>query len=498
VKNKLNSLCHQLLSGGIPRSRALIGFLLAMCSNTQANSVVQLSLSPFFQHQYSSITDLLSCLGESEAMLVKVRKLFRQLAMSVLLSEDSTGAQASPSERLLLSVDVTPCVHPFAHTLAERKAVALPNPMFQSYHLGKGYHLSSLNAAGFDGSWSLPLSLERVGPHRTASGCAHDQVAALLADDNLGLSDSALVVLTADSGYGNVPFLLPLRRHTDLVVVGRLRAGLKTYVDHRQEPNAGDYRSDKVYGATLYLTMKSEEKLHKTRWHDEPQPKWHNSISERPFSEREQWQESLNSRQVTVIVERWSNLLLRGKVDGEMMGDHPVDIVRVQHLDAQTGDAVFGKEMYLVLSGQRRGEISARQARQDYLYRKDTESYFRTAKRRMLLDKFQTCCLEHLDAFLPVVQLAGWMTYATAGQAELKRHPWERYLPEKNTTAGAKPSFAYAIRAAGSYLGSLDLKPYAPQNQKGGKGRLKGYHPPPRKRHPVVRKSSKKAAGSTG
>lgn len=493
MKNNISSLCHQLLWSKLPRSRVLIGLLLSLCGNTRWRSVTQLSLSSSFQHQYASITDLLSCLSKDGESLAKVRAFFVSLSVEVMLAE---RPDTEAVDRILLAVDTTPCPHPFSETLADRTAIVCPNPMFQAYRLSKGYLLSSLNVAGFDGSWNLPLSIQRVGPEQTASQCAHQQMEAFLQVNKPGIRSTALVVQAADSSYGNIPFLLPLRKHPNLVNICRLRSGLKVYVDHRRETGQTASSTNKIYGQELFLTMASDTKMYQTRWHETPQPKVRTSISERPADERHESYELLGNRHpraIKVIIEVWRNLLLRGNLDQESMSDHPVDIVRIQQLDALTGKPVFKKEMYLVISGQRRAEITGIQARKDYSYRKDIETYFRSAKQRMLLQEFQTSRVDHLDAYLNVVQLAGWFTYTLADQTEIAQRSWERYAEPPSELPPTRLTFAQAIRAANDYLLTLDLKPFAPQKQKGGTGRAKGQKQVPRRRHKVVKKRQKKA-----
>ena len=174
------------------------------------------------------------------------------------------------------------------------------------------------------------------------------------------------------------------------------------------------------------------------------------------------------------------------------MKDKPVDIIRIRYIDAQNGTPIYKREMYLVISGQRRGEVSTLQAQQYYLSRSDIESYFRAGKRNLLLDKFQTSEVQHLDNYLVILQLASWLSYLVASQVESCINPWERYLPNKSPQQGERLTMSQSIRAAAGYFATLDLRMFKPPKSIGGHGRKKGAKQPRRKRHKLVRKRAVK------
>ena len=170
------------------------------------------------------------------------------------------------------------------------------------------------------------------------------------------------------------------------------------------------------------------------------------------------------------------------------MKDKPLDILRVQYIDEQSKNPIYKYEMYLVISGKRRREVTAKEAQQYYVSRSDIEAFFRTSKRHLLLDKFQAGKVQHLDNYLLIVQLSSWLSYLTASDAVLCLNPWERYLPDKNTEQADRLTMSRSIRAAAGYYATLNLKWIKPPKSTGGTGRKKGARQTPRKRHSRVRK----------
>ena len=117
---------------------------------------------------------------------------------------------------------------------------------------------------------------------------------------------------------------------------------------------------------------------------------------------------------------RWNNLLIEGE-RAHYMGDKPFDLVSVLVIDAQSAQLVFDN---------------------------------RFNKQQLLMDKYQTPIVEHLDAWVFIVCLANWLLYA------------------------AKRLFR-----------TFDLTPFAPVKSNNGKGRAKGQNRTPRQRFKVKFKS---------
>lgn len=484
LTNKINSFCHQLVSSGFRRTRALAGLLFSLSSNTAANSVVGLSLSPFFQHQYASVFDAIKHFASNDEEWRRAAAKIRRICFSTYLSE--TNRQAD--DRLVTTIDTTPRPAMFSETLPCRQSIVMPNPdPHQAYRLEVGYNLSFLNVSHFEDKWSLPLSVERVGIEETSTQCALRQLDGLLTDPVIGLKDT-LVVNTVDNGYASLPFLCPLyERHGNLVNIARLKRGSKTYTPVAA-PSDGSYHR-KYYGEHHYNILTSDVKSYKKDGSDERYEVARRSISELKADETVIYERKMGRAQRTVLVkiERFNDRLLKS-YGGYLMKDKPLDILRIQYTDEQSGNPIYKNEMYLVISGKRRCEVTTKEAQEYYVSRSDIEAFFRTSKRNLLLDKFQPGKIQHLDNHLLIVQLASWMTYLTASQAEQCLNPWERYLPDKNTKESERLTMSRSIRAAAGYYATLDLRWLKPPKSTGGTGRKKGARQTPRKRHARVRK----------
>ena len=67
---KIQTLPSAILTSNLPNKKALCNLFLALSSNTNASSVTELSLSPTYHYQYSSITDAVSSLSKFEEFMV--------------------------------------------------------------------------------------------------------------------------------------------------------------------------------------------------------------------------------------------------------------------------------------------------------------------------------------------------------------------------------------------------------------------------------------------
>lgn len=490
LTNKINSFCHQLVSSGLYRTRALAGLLLSMSSNTSASSVAELSLSPFFQHQYCSVYDAIENLVKDGETFEQARKIVLNLCLYWYIEE---GRAEEFEDRIVLATDATPRPALFSSTLPDRQSIVMPNPTsHQPYNLSEGYNVSTIHLAHFADKWCVPLAMERIGIDETSSECARRQLTTLLANENLAGADT-LIANAADNGYGNVPFLCPLyQQQPNLVNICRLKHGSKTF-GSCPAPEDGTFRSQ-YYGDKAYNIMNSDVKMYKKVGKQEQYAVERASISAVPPDEQISYPRIMGrgQRNVTVSLTRWNGRLLEGKT-GHSMKDKPVDIVRVLYEDALTGIPIYKREMYLVLSGKRRGEVTTRQAQEYYLSRSDIEAYYRTAKRRFLLDKYQTSNLRHFDNYLLVVQLATCLSYLSAKEATMNINPWERYLPQSKKPPEKRLTMSQAIRAATRGYATLDLRAFAPPKCIGGSGRKKGAKQAARERYGRVKKRKRKA-----
>ena len=133
-------------------------------------------------------------------------------------------------------------------------------------------------------------------------------------------------------------------------------------------------------------------------------------------------------RKLTVRLQRWHDLLMRGKQDAPMH-ERPFDLMRCQVFDAQ-GKPVFKKTLWLLVQGKRRREVGTVAAYEAYRQRYDMEHFFRLGKNKLLLDRLQTPEVAHEESWWELVCLAYVQLVLAAPLSAVLPRPWEVHLPQ--------------------------------------------------------------------
>lgn len=197
---------------------------------------------------------------------------------------------------------------------------------------------------------------------------------------------------------------------------------------------------------------------------------------------------SRRGRTYTVQIQAWHDLLMRGR-RGCPMHNQLFTLLRVRWLDT-AGQAVFKRELWLVVVGARRHELTLIESQQAYRQRYDLEHFFRFGKQRLLLASFQTPDVERETTWLQLSQLAYAQLYLSRTLVNSSPRPWERYLPSR-PTAVATPTMTQ--RAFATIIRPFGTPAAAPKRRGNAPGRPKGMCPGPRPRHPVVKKTASAA-----
>lgn len=457
---------------------------MALASCQEAHSPVELSLSPVYQYQFSSIAKVLNHIVCDAEDHQRVQKAIREMCMPYF------DRSASLFPGYVLQTDTSPVGKPHSPTLPERSYIVRPNNVIPGNKpLTVGYDISFVNLSGGENGWSLPLSIKRVAIGQTASQCALEQLKDLFAHSELNLTDR-LVINTLDSKYGNAHYLAPAHQHKQLVNVVRLRAGMKVYKRHHRGATGG---ADGVYGEKYYLLMQSQTKTYIHPKTKQPWEVFQRSILELEADEYQQLAtQTSRGRQLLVELWRYNDMMLRSK-DGYMMKDKPFDLIVARVSDAETGEVVFEQGMFIALCGEHKSKLSTMQGYEAYRCRYDIEPSLRFNKQRLMLEKFQTPELEHFDNWLLIIQLTSWLLYAASNEAHFRPRKWESYLPQnKPKENAARLSISQVRKALQTLFLTFDLNPFKPKKCKKGKGRQKGQAFAPRQRYKVVKKSTRK------
>jgi hypothetical protein len=145
---------------------------------------------------------------------------------------------------------------------------------------------------------------------------------------------------------------------------------------------------------------------------------------------------------------------------------------------------------WLIVFGQRRREMTARQAWEAYRQRYDIEHFFRFGKQRLRLASYQTPGVEHEENGWPLASLAYVQLGLAQPLAQVLPNPWERYALPSPTASPLSPAlgqrdFERIIRPFGT--------PAQPPKSRGkSPGRRPGVCPGHRPTQPVIIKKAKK------
>jgi hypothetical protein len=277
-----------------------------------------------------------------------------------------------------------------------------------------------------------------------------------------------LCVNTGDSVYSAVTALGPVaeKKYENLVIAARSRGNRVFY---RQPPPVDEkWRQGHPtwYGERFALKDSST-------W-GEP-----DRVEETTFT-------TCKGRTYRVQLEGWNDMLMRGKRDLPMH-KHPFTLIRARVLD-ENGQPVYKHTMWLIVVGERRHELSLVDAWEAYGRRYDVEHYFRFGKQRMLMASYFTPEVEHEENWAQIVALAIVQLWLARHIAEAMPRQWERYLPETESEV-ASPSTVQ--RDFGRIIRQIGTPAQPPKPRGKSPGRAKGDQPPPRERHPVIKKGKK-------
>ncbi len=391
---KSNIFCLDILDSKIRRSSGTSNLLMALASYQEAWSPTALSESPLFHHQYGSITKVLSDLSRDAAERARVQSLIQSHCWSYY------ELGAFPIERVRLQTDTTPYAKPHSPTLAQRTYIHVPNTVIKGNRpLSIGYEVSFINLSAED-KWSIPLSTHRVLPDETASERALSQLKELFEHKDLGFSEK-LVVNTLDSKYGNVAYLASAFAHDSLVSVVRARHGNKIWTSTPEHDTGGAAR---IYGEQFYLLRES-----RTKTYQHPKTKQPHQVYQRAITELEAQQsiqlkgQTKKGRALDIHLDRYEDMRIRTK-NGQDMKDKPLDVLHIRVLDAQSQQPLYKNDMFVLISGKRKNEVSTQEGYEDYRHRYDIEPYFRFAKQRLMFDKLQSPDVQHIDNWLLLQQ----------------------------------------------------------------------------------------------
>ena len=429
----------------------------ALCSHTQAKSVVELSLQSCFRRTQSAIFKALDAYRPGKDGLAHM-----------------VGPHLPPPEQgtfWLVGVDVTPQPRPYAQTLAERGFVYQPSVIWSNKPITIGHQYSTVALLPEKDTqqpvpWMVPFSCQRVKPEESKALVGARQLGAILADKKLPLHGQ-LTVEVGDSDYSQAAYLAANRAHEHLISLVRCR-GNRTLYRQNERSASQTGGAPGHYGAPFNLKNPAS-------WH-EP-----DAESQLPFTSR-------RGRAYQVVIRAWHNILMPGKNKPTRlrMSNYPFTLVRIMLLD-ESGQSRFKHPLWLLVVGERRYKLSLEDLYQAYTQRSDLEHFFRFGKQRLLLASYQTPEVGREEGWWHLAHLAYLQLWVAREVATCLPRPWERHLPlhqaGKSTPTLVQRDFEGLIQ----HIGTPAKAPKPRGKSPGGK---QGFRLPARQGHKVLKKGA--------
>jgi hypothetical protein len=435
------------------RADTIMDLLDALSGNRDARSVVELSEHSLFRRGYANI-------------YYGIRSFHVPAAV-----QRQAVAQATPRPQKrpfwLMAVDVTHQPRPYARTMADRSYVHAPAKVPGQKPVTIGHAYSSVvilpERSREMPPWVIPADVRRVPSEDDPELTGAAQIDALLQDEKMPWHGN-LVATVADTAYSKPAFLLyEWEKHPNWVRIVRVRSNRVFY--RQPEPASGPRRP----GHPRWYGDKFDLKDAAT---------WH------PPDEEFQWEEVHDGKTVRVRVRIWENMLMRGSRE-YAMHRYPFTLIRVERLNDR-GEPLHRGSLWLILFGPHRDEIPPQQAAQSYFQRFDEEHFFRFSKQHLLLTAFQSPDVTAEEHWWQIVAWAYLFLWLARPLAQQHWRPWEKYLAR---TPYLSPS--HVQRDYARIIAEIGTPARLPKPRGMAPGRPKGYHPPRRLRHSVVRKGKK-------
>jgi len=447
----------------------------ALCSNNKTASVVKLSLNPLFRRGHSALFKAIGALSFREVSKVENCEGEDSQPQDPSLLELIAEVVPKPKERpfYLLGLDCTSVERQFAKTLADRGLVYQPTQIKGNKPIAIGHSYSMLavipERKEGDAPWTIPLDMSRVSTESNSNQKGIAQLKAVLSNPKLAWSKE-LCVSVVDSAYGNKQFLSPLQEHTNLVTVARSRSNRVFY----QSPVISETPVGR--GHPTWYGARFDTKEPDT-WHEPT------AVSQLSYKTR-------SGRIINVTITAWANMLMRG---GKATPTHkaPFTLLRIESFD-DAGQSLF-KPMWLIVIGERRGELSALQAYHSYRQRFDLEHTFRFGKQNLLLNTFATPDVEHEQQWVKFVMLAYVQLWAAHALAVSLPRPWEKHLI---SVPFARISPSKVQQDWFRIISQLGSPAVSPQPRGYSSGRKSGEIQSPRPRLPVIKKRKSPASAT--
>ncbi len=442
---------------------------MALASFESAKSVVALSKSPVFHHQFSSVTKAISGLASNDRERTRVGKIFKQQWLEYFPLGSRNYFQ---TDVVNIFREHSPCLKGRQYRHKANNVICGNKP------LGIGYPLSSVNLADFQSGWSLPFDMRRVKSDEDEVEVAVEQIRMICESEKFAKS---LNINAADSSYGVAKYISKVNEVGNLVNVLRLRHRNKVWTSEYRETGG----APQIYGTEYHLIEESGEKQYRKK--KKTYRKYLTSIYEKKADEYEEIERVTRKGKVLKIESRrWSGMKMRTK-NGHSMKEVEFELVGIRVLEKETGKRVFKQDIFAAVVGKQRKRLRLAEAAEVFYHRFDIEVTNRFMKQNLFLEGYQTPDVEHLDNWNLLVQEAMWLLWAGSTEVERVCEKWQKYSEPKEEKGGRLTASQTRKGLEGLFI-TFEKEAYQPKKCKKGLGRKKGERQESRTRYKVVKK----------
>jgi hypothetical protein len=411
------------------RPDAILDMIDALTVAGHVNSPVAISESPLIRRKFSSVYDALVH-----------GKLAKEL--NDLLNESQVAEWETIAGYEVYALDATPNERMAAETLEDRGALKAQ----QKEQVRYGHKYSWLVRLVQTGtSWAAPQDIERIGTQSTDTKVAAVQVKSLA-----GRNERPKVI-TADSRYRDRYFLGSFAPLENTIALVRLQNNQKLSQTPVPKPK-GSRGAPRKHGADFQLSV----------------------ISRVPDA----IEEFILGKQ-KVRLRAWHKLHFKRFANVEGM------VVCVEFLK-DDGTLRYKRPLWLFWTGPE--SVALQDICRMYLWRFTIEHLFRFLKQHMGLNTNRSPSLDSTKLWMSLCALAYWQLLLMRDLVQPNRPAWHPY---KKNGKQRPLTPAQVQRSAMAFLLQSGTPAANTRRAGKGRGRQNGYHPAPRKRHPVIFKTKK-------
>ncbi len=454
------------------RAGATMDLIDTVSSETNADSIVKLSLSELFRRRYSSLTDVLSNLFRTNLKRSPTLKQRTEITLKVtqLLAEECAPSHQE-KDFVLFAIDCTANPRIYAKKVSDRTLVHAPNhvPGQKPITVGHEYsilvHLPS-SPQDQQSHWAIPLSVKRVESNQYGPQIGLSQLEEI---SNATVFKDHFCVNVSDTAYSIREWVIGVSKWPQVIHIARMRSNRKVYrmpIPGHQRRKGRPLR----YGKEILLKDPSQPDFEEIT-----------TITNR------------KGDLYQVCLERWNDILVQGSQD-ELTHELPFDLLRVT-VTNKKGKQVYRRPLWLMITGKKRREISSKEAHACYIRRYDVEHFFRFGKQRLGLANAQTCETTHEENWYWIGILAYNMLYHARHLAQSILYPWEKRKIHIITTS-QRPS--QVQRDYGRIIRGIGTPAPMPKPRGKSPGRQLGCKRKARIDRPLVQKSRYKDLESSG